>query len=467
MLKRREIFIICIIVTLAIVSRLILLDLRPLHHDEGVNYFFANGILETGKFVYDPLNYHGPSYFFMLFLSFLFFGISEFSLRFPTALFGVLTAAILLFYYPSRHRNYVATLFIIASPSLMYYSRYSIHESLFVLSGLVAVLSLTKILESQKLDSLPVFALALAFLFTTKETAVIMVAILGVLCCVHHQRVREIQWKAREHHNALLFSLLLVTAVYILFFTSFFQNLPGLKDSFQGYMPWTKRGFNEIGHMKPFTYYFSLLRIYEFPLLILALLGIGYAFRHRKDLLAVNVALWCTLIFLIYSTIGYKTPWLIVNMSLPLAILASFGVQTLNNRKLKILVVLLTLSFLFSVSIHVNFMRPWQPDNRYAYVHTDSNILNLIGEINSHYQEGEKILMVSDAYWPLPFYLHGKNVEYLEQEKEIIYANHPSYRFFIIKEGIFLNSKLPPTHSLLGKFTLREGERLYLIEQKN
>ena len=41
--------------------RLLFLDLKPLHHDEGVNSLFMTQLFRGGYYHYDPANYHGPS----------------------------------------------------------------------------------------------------------------------------------------------------------------------------------------------------------------------------------------------------------------------------------------------------------------------------------------------------------------------------------------------------------------------
>jgi len=475
--KRKGAWIIILIIIVAIITRLIFLDLRPLHHDEGVNYFFTNGIFETGSFKYDPLNYHGPSYFFILFLSLLMFGVSEFSLRLPAAIFGIFLVFFpLLFRLNSGYNKYLAAGFILLSPSIMYYSRYSIHESLFILVGLVAVYSLTKILENKNLESLPVFAIALAFLFVTKETAIIMAFVLFVICCVNYKHFWEIKFK--ENKNLILFSILLFILIYVLFFTSFFTNTGGLSDSVKGYLPWTERGLKEPGHIKPFYYYLLILIKYEFPLFLLSLFGIVFTFIYRrKDIFARNIVIWFVLIFFIYSLINYKTPWLIVNMSLPMAILSSIAVGFIKNRRLRNILLIISFAYLILTSVFVNFIMPGQPKtqsshinikslfeptNLYAYVHTYPDIFNLADDINKKYKEGNKILIVSDSYWPLPFYLHGERIEYLEEVDKISYRDYNNYDIYILKDSVFSNSDLPLGFSA-KEYELREGVKLYLV----
>src|SRR3989338_9791399 len=118
---KKSAFLIILLLILALISRLILLDLRPLHHDEGVNYFFAKQIINTGTFKYDPLNYHGPVYFFLIFISFIILGISEFSLRLPSVIAGItLILTILTIKTKQNFNKYLALIFIILSPSIFF-----------------------------------------------------------------------------------------------------------------------------------------------------------------------------------------------------------------------------------------------------------------------------------------------------------------------------------------------------------
>ena len=41
------------------------LDLKPLHHDEGVNAQFMAGLLKNFHYKYNPNNFHGPLLYFL------------------------------------------------------------------------------------------------------------------------------------------------------------------------------------------------------------------------------------------------------------------------------------------------------------------------------------------------------------------------------------------------------------------
>ncbi len=264
-----------LIIILAIASRLAFLDMRPLHHDEGVNYFFANNIIEGRGYYYNPLNYHGPFYFFALAFSFLIFGISEFSLRFPAAIAGIILTALPLFLLKGKEK-YFASLFLLFSPSIMYYSRYSIHEISFVLFSLVGVYVLSLILEKRNLRYLPIFAFVLALLFTIKETAIIMLFMFFVLTLTNYKKINGIELK--KNYMIILLSILVFILTYIVFFSSFFAYWRGVFDSFRGFLPWINRGVSEVGHNKLFYYYGLLILKYELPLFILGIVGFVFFF---------------------------------------------------------------------------------------------------------------------------------------------------------------------------------------------
>src|SRR3989344_1965075 len=455
--KYKKGHILMLIIILALLSRLLFLDIRPLHHDEGVNYFFADNILEGRGFKYDPLNYHGPSYFFILFLSFFLLGVNEFSLRLPAALFGIILVLVPLFLRNKNYNEYLFASFLLVSPSLMFYSRYSIHEMLFVLASFLAIYSLTSLIENKNLDNLPLFAFSLGILVTTKETTIILLFIMAVICAVNYKEIKKINFGDRDR---IILSVLLFILIYVVLFTSFFTNMPGLKDSVGGYLPWTERGVTEPGHQKSFLYYFWILVQYELPLVLFALVGTIFAYKNRHNIFVKNMAIWFVLIFLIYSLIGYKTPWLIVNISVPMIMMASIGVKSIYNRRIMLAIFRLSVIYLVFFSLYLNFVHTLEKDNYFAYVHTDSDVLNLVKEVNLNYRPGEKILIVSDTYWPLPFYFDNKKVEYLDKIDNVTFDKN--YDYYIVKKEIFVNSTLPNGYKY-REYKLRDDVPLDLV----
>ncbi len=88
---------------LGLFLRFYALELKPLHHDEGVNSWFLLNLKKDfpAGWKYDPENYHGP---FLFLTDIIPFSIHEsiFSLRCMVALFGSLSIALL---WPLRRRS--------------------------------------------------------------------------------------------------------------------------------------------------------------------------------------------------------------------------------------------------------------------------------------------------------------------------------------------------------------------------
>lgn len=464
---KKESILIIVIIILAVISRLAFLDLRVLHHDEGVNYFFAKNIISGYGYQYNPLNYHGPLYFFILALSFLIFGISEFSLRLPAALFGIALVLLPLIWKRNEFNRYIASLLLLISPSLLYYSRYSIHEIAFVLFSLVLVYAFTKILETKNIKKLPLFAVSLAFLFALKETAIITLFIVFMSGLINLKRIKKINF--REEYHLIFASVFLFAFIYVLLFTSFFTNPYGIADSVRGFLPWTDRGIEGAGHDKPFYYYVLILLKYEWPIFILSLFGLYFAYKS-KNIFSLNISLLFLLNFMIYSIIPYKTPWLTINITAPMCLLAAVGLKNIeinkfnkNHKTLFYLFILIGMIYLIYFSFTLNFINTWQKDNKFAYVHTDRDIINLADEVNQIYKKDSVILIISDVYWPLPFYLHGKNVSYLE-EYNIAKKDFDKYDIMIIKDKFFDASKFPEYN--YESYRLREGVELILVWER-
>ncbi len=472
-MKKRVILLIAIFIMLAIISRFVFISLRPLHHDEGVNYFFAKNLISGYGYSYDPYNYHGPFYFFVLALSFLIFGISEFSLRFPAAVFGIILILLPIFLRFKEDKNfdkygkYIASSFILISPSLVYYSRYSIHESAFILFSFLTVYFFSLILEKEKLDYLPYFATFLALLFCTKETAILICGVFFVVGLINYKKVVGLGW--RKNREILILSLVIFILIFIIFFTSFLSNISGFSNSFKAFLPWTERGFVEKGHDKPFNYFISLLLNYELPIFLFGILGVFFAFKSRSFFYR-NTALWFVISFLAYSIIPYKTPWLVVNMTLPLCFLSAIAITgiyekiSLNARRFLIFIIILSVFYLAYFLIFLNFAYPWQSNNQLAYAHTEKEVLELVKTLKDKAMPDSKILVISDNYWPLPFYFNGMNVDYSDsKDMEDCSIYEKNYDFLVTDETIYFDCVSFMKN--YGYYSLRPGLGLYLMER--
>lgn len=150
----------CSLVTaIAVFLRFYWLELKPLHHDEGVNGHFLTELFREGTYKYDPTNYHGPDLYYFSLAFAKIFGLNTISVRASVAIFGVFTVFLAFFLkkYIGRIGSIAAALFLALSPGMVYISRYFIHEILFVFFSFGIVIGILYFIERRKAG---VFAIA-------------------------------------------------------------------------------------------------------------------------------------------------------------------------------------------------------------------------------------------------------------------------------------------------------------------
>ncbi|MEO6655302.1 MAG: glycosyltransferase family 39 protein [Pyrinomonadaceae bacterium] len=132
--------------------RFFMLDLKPLHHDEGVNGFFLTTLFKDGLYKYDPANYHGPTLYYISLVFAKLFGLETIPVRSSMAIFGVLMVVLALFLkrYLGKVGTLIGALFLALSPGMVFISRYFIHEIFFVFLSLAIVVSILFFIEKRK-----------------------------------------------------------------------------------------------------------------------------------------------------------------------------------------------------------------------------------------------------------------------------------------------------------------------------
>src|SRR5687767_104163 len=97
--KTDYLWILCCALITAVASflRFFWLELKPLHHDEGVNGYFLTTLFRSGDYKYDPANYHGPDLYYLALAFTKTFGLNTLSIRASVAIFGVLTVVLAFF----------------------------------------------------------------------------------------------------------------------------------------------------------------------------------------------------------------------------------------------------------------------------------------------------------------------------------------------------------------------------------
>ena len=429
----------------AIVLRFYLLEIKPLHHDEGVNSHFLLNLDRAGKYAYDPTNYHGPTLYYFSWLALKLFGESVFSLRAYPAICGVLTVVLVwgLRKGLGLVGTPVAAWSLALSPGLVYFSRDFIHESSFGFFTVGLIVCAYNLRDSY-LWFLPVFA---GLLFATKETAIhtVGVLVIAVACAViwYWLKLRSnsseagfsltgLQQKYNLSGRYLLYCLIVLGVINVLFYSSFFTNWAGVADAFRAVLLWTGRGFNEHIHDHVFTYYLGILVKLELPLIIAAVLGIPITL-WRGSRFGLFLMAWTCGMFIGYSRVPYKTPWLMVSMLIALAIFSGYVAQEafsiLRAFPLQLAFILLLLAVAVPATMmswQVNLHKYEDNENRtgyfveygkqrnftaysdtqygYVYAQTDKDLLNLVKEIDRIQPQTIFYATVESEYWPLPWY---------------------------------------------------------------
>ena len=213
----------------------------------------------------------------------------------------------------------------------------------------------------------------------------------------------------------LLGAAVVFVAIYILLFSSFFTNFPkGIVDSLATFTIWTQTG--GATQVQPIqTYLLWMLRA-EAPILILGTIGGLIAAIRGRDPVWILIGLWALGMTVAYSLIGYKTPWITINMLLPLALLAGLTVDTMARSvrftRLAPVVAAGALVVATYQSVDLNYRHYADETYPYVFVHTTTQAFDLIARID---ETGARagtgldtgVVFVSPDYWPLPWYFRN------------------------------------------------------------
>jgi uncharacterized protein (TIGR03663 family) len=460
-----------VILLVAALLRVVALELKPLHHDEGVNAFFLTDLLTKGEYRYNPENYHGPTlYYFALPLAHL-FGMTTTVIRLVPVIFGVATVWLVLCLrrYLGTTAALAAAALVAVSPGAVYYSRYFIHEALFVFFTLGAIVAALRYYDTAQAHYLMLASVSAALLFATKETAFISAGVLVLAALLAEgfarstaraadsetgQRPRSTKNPARAKSHAaaepsglarfgdssriamLAWSAAAVfIIVNVLFYSSFLSNSQGVRDSLETFKLWSKR--TSLEHAKPIWTYVKWLLQEEAATLILATAGAAYAvLRPSRRRFPLFACAWAFGLLTAYSLIGYKTPWLALNFVVPLAIAGGYAVGVVDGwtervketRWPAVLLMGAALAAGLYQTVRLNFYHYDDENYPYVYVHTRREVLQLVAEIerlaaSAGTDKQTTIAVASPDYWPLPWYLsdytrvayHGRAAAYTDQ----------------------------------------------------
>ncbi|WP_162601409.1 flippase activity-associated protein Agl23 [Occallatibacter savannae] len=434
---------------LGLAVRLPQLGERPMHTDEAINGYIVGQLLSGEPFRYDSVDRHGPA------LSLIalplariqgarsFSDLTESELRLAPVLAGCLTillfgAAVDLFgFLPCL----VAALLFAFGPLPLYYDRYFIHESLFCAATFGLILSGWRAWSLSSLGYAALAGACGALMLAAKETAFLHFVALAVAAIVFGFWSRPVQRSTSgKQLSILLIASGTFVALSVLLYTWFGRNWSALHALF-GATPHLVSRAGGQGHAKPFWYFAQLLTSGQSGAVVTALACIRLfaAMRRSQPSSYTFIAIYLILIGSIYSLIPYKTPWLALNLWLPLALLAGGASEMLWQAAtshafgrvaipaLGVLAVLVAASIAHDTRERV-FLHPADEQNPYAYAHTTDDILGLPAEISELARRAgitsPRIAVIASDPWPLPWYLrHFSQVGFWQPSQQPAHAD--------------------------------------------
>jgi uncharacterized protein (TIGR03663 family) len=333
-MNARSLWISASILGFAFVLRVVSLELKPAHFDEGVNGWFVDQMTRQGYYHYDPTNFHGPLHFYTLFVSQTLLGRSVWALRLPIVLLSTACVGLVLAFrrYFDERACQLAALMMAMSPGMVFYGRYAIHETSLLFFLMLTAWGLPGLWRFGERRYLWATAMGVTGLILTKETYVVhlIAFLLAVPCLLLFEKLSPSEVWPFERWKFSLRDLPGVLAVclglILFFYTGGFldwSSLPGLWETFA---TWTRTGMEEkSGHEKEWWYWLQLLGRYEWP----ALLGLVAGFWllvPRTPRAARYLAIYGLGALIGYSIIAYKTPWCLISLMWPFHLIFGLAV---------------------------------------------------------------------------------------------------------------------------------------------
>lgn len=337
------------------------------------------------------------------------------------------------------------SLFLAASPTVTYFSRFireDIHMAFFTLG---MVVTFVKFLDTRRSLFLKLFFALLALSFCSKEATYITLFIFVTFFVVDEvlnvlaargsleetkSRLSVLFGEVRSLRKELALGVLIFAGIFVVLFSTFFTNPRGIWDGMTKSLTYWLHMHENPRIPGPFEYYVPKLFIYEPLILLFALGGIFNRFSTRKYLpdylffwtisglliltllpaYKVWVALlfipalvlyfmkrngwhdfliyWAVLSFIIYSWAQEKVPWLMFHIVLPMAVVAGVyagelleRIKTRRGRRAFWTVTTGLLAMTLHHNVLVNFYNPADPKEELVYVQTSEDLSRILKEI--------------------------------------------------------------------------------------
>jgi len=424
--------------------RVPMLSARPFHADEGVQGYKFVQLWDTGRYKYDPNEFHGPTLPYASLLLFSLTGpkdsrqFTDAELRVVPLLFGVGLFLTLLLWRPVLGRSgiVITSFFLAASAPFVFYNTYYIHETLLACFVSLFLASVLNYVKKPGWGWALLGGAAFGLMHATKETFVLnVIAAIGagaVVFLLHRRQFKASFPSGRGIRvGHWVAGIVVAVGVSVVFFSSFFTNWQGPIDSIRTYAPWLHRAGGASPHVHPWTFYWHRLLWWhlekgpvftEIGVYGLALIGIGLTVLGRgiprERLPYVRfLAVYTILLAGIYSFIAYKTPWCVLTFHFGFLLLAGIAIGSFVEQRrpwVRAIGIILCAGVLAQLTVQARGMRqkvPASPQNPWVYAHTDPDLMRLVqvvkGVAKVHPDLEKmvvKVIVPGGDYWPLPWY---------------------------------------------------------------
>jgi uncharacterized protein (TIGR03663 family) len=359
-----------------------------MHGDEAVQASKTGILFDTGRFEFNPREYHGPALHYaalpILWLSGArsFAETTEVAYRLVPVVFGV--GLILLLLLVGDGLGWSAALcagiLTAISPAMVFYSRYYIHEMLLVFFTFAAIAAGWRYAWSRKVGWAILVGACLGLMHATKETCALAYAAMGLAL------LGKLTWRwwwgypidlpAVIRWRDIGLAALAAVAVSFILFSSFFTHGRGPLDSLLAFVEYVKRSGGDGFHEHPWDYYLKMLLYTQFrrgpwwsEALIMALALVGFVavmVRWRvpeaRRPLTLLIALGALLVAIGFAAFApwpwWSSPWVIAWLLLGTVALALSGDAPESNTPLARFLAFYTL-FLTALYAVVPYKTPW------------------------------------------------------------------------------------------------------------
>ncbi|MBC7795650.1 MAG: hypothetical protein H7Z37_02120 [Pyrinomonadaceae bacterium] len=372
----------------------------------------------------------------------------------------------------------------------------------FALSGGIVYLLMRSLLAWR--SGSPVYlmlaAAAVSLTFATKETAFVSFGtmLIAIVCVAVWQMIwrnngaEKLAWKEETELTfkkfaaafgklddaiwMIILSIVVFAVVGALFFSSFFAYRGGISGAFEAYAFWSKTSSQDHASNGYRAYLWWMLNL-ESPLVALSALGTLIAFWKAKHRFAMFAGLWAFGLFAAYTLIKYKTPWLALSFTMPMALIGGYAINELAvsrqiwQRGAAAFLAATAFGVCAYQTIELNFYSYDDDSKPYVYAHTKRGFLDMVREIDRFAELSGKgkesqIIVVSPDYWSLPWYLRnypnaaffGKFPDEDSSAAEIVIGEAAQ------AEKLALDYS--PYYDYKGTFPLRPGVELMLYVRK-